>query len=283
MIYQALSPTFYVCISYAENKWTSSTGGTVEIIIKLLFSRGYTRVITNAMSEQDGKKEGRRYRINFPYSSAKNPQVPDGKIYTKVQSCTCARKKGREFDLENRNLSNSTWYLSNTQRISHTSQYSAKRALMQTHVRLPSAVSLLVRRSRWWSLSAPSTLSLRARFVSYKLRKSSCRGGRRNGREKISGGMDSEGVIDARAYYGNDWYARPIDLRSPVPATIDPRFPPSLFCRFFSPFPLRAGFPGRISRITGHNGIYMVSHRDPFFARSHIHVHVSVYISSIRA
>jgi len=48
----ALSPTFYVYISYAENKWTSSTGGTVEIIIKLLFSRGY-RVITNAASEQD--------------------------------------------------------------------------------------------------------------------------------------------------------------------------------------------------------------------------------------
>lgn len=56
MIYQALSPTFYVYISYAENKWTSSTGGTVEIIIKLLFSRGYTRVITNAVSEEDGKK-----------------------------------------------------------------------------------------------------------------------------------------------------------------------------------------------------------------------------------
>lgn len=96
MIYQALSPTFFAYLYLlTENKWTSSTGGTAEIIIKLLFSRGYTRVITNAVSEE----EGRRYRTNFPkaYSSAKNPQVLNTQksnrtcIYT--YTCVCERKR----------------------------------------------------------------------------------------------------------------------------------------------------------------------------------------------
>lgn len=70
----------------------------MEIIIKLLFSRGCTRVITNAASEQDGKREGRRYRINFPYSSAKNPRVLDWQDIHKspiVDMCAKERKRIR--------------------------------------------------------------------------------------------------------------------------------------------------------------------------------------------
>lgn len=112
--------------------------------------------------------------------------------------------------------------------------------------------------------------SSRTSFVRDK--EESCRTGLRRAREEevkeraregwSRGEEDSRGVIDARV----------LRQRLVCPA-IDLRCPPPPLSRLSCLDPRSPQLPGRISRITKHNGIYMVSHRDPFTAFAYIYAH----------